>query len=148
MDMQCYIHAFGKPGMADKKSVFETQLEAIDAMLDGLPPPEAPSARQLVIASRGKIHAKLAAGQRLETIRDGLAAIGFDIKLNTLRDYLYNGEASKGARTATRAIKTRKVRKPSPMAETTPAPVTSFVLPADATEATAGGGPVRARKML
>ena len=134
--------------MTDAENELERRLTAIDAALDVMETPEPPSLRQLIIAAQPKIRRKLAEGHRLPAIRDALVTAGIDIKLGTLRDYLYNGEPSAAGRAAKIKRGRKKADAGSGRQEASKVAVAPFILPSNATEATAGGHPVRARKMV
>lgn len=132
--------------MAEESTTeMERWLNVIDAALEDMAPPEPPSRRQLIIARQAKIRRMIGQGHRLPAIRDRLAKAGLDIPIGTLRDYVYNGEPSM----AGRAAKVARERKKSGTKRIADAEQgEAFFLPDNATEATAGGAPVRARKMI
>ena len=124
-------------------SDFERRVAEARAALEAMPEPAPTTSRQVIITTREDIKRKAAEHGHggLEKVWQVYVSIGHNLKLSTFRDYVYNGETSREAKGAEAARKTRRSRKVTVVTEEAIAD-TAIV-----TESTAGGGPVRARKM-
>lgn len=124
--------------MDDVPSTFEQRVREAEAALDGLPTPDPPSSRQVIIACRRKILEKVQShGWR--AVHASFVALDHPVTLETFKDYVYKGKTSKAGRTAER--ERRKIPKVVPTEQTT------VVMAPEATQATAGGRAVVARKL-
>lgn len=128
--------------MDGNKTAFERRLMEAEAALDNLPVPDPPSSRQVVIAARRKILEKVKT-HGWKAVHATFVQIGHDITIETFKDYVYKGEPSKSGRTAERERTRRKVLKAESLPEASP-----IVLAPQATQATAGGKPVVAHKVI
>lgn len=127
--------------MDEVPSTFEERLREAEAALDGLPVPDPPSSRQVIIACRRKILERVKThGWR--TVHASFVAIGHKVTLETFKDYVYKGAVSKPARTADRERTRRKAQKATPTFDKP-----AVVLAPEATQATAGGRAVVAHKL-
>ncbi len=128
--------------MDGDETTFERRVREAEAALDSLPVPDPPSSRQIIIAARRKILEKVKShGWR--AVHATFVEIGHDITIETFKDYVYKGGLSKPGRTAERERTKRKAQKADHSLEQS-----TIVLAPEATQATAGGKPVVAHKVI
>ena len=128
--------------MDGDKVTFETRLMEAEAALDSLPVPDPPSSRQVIIASRRKILEKVKT-HGWKAVHARFVQIGHNITIETFKDYVYKGALSKPGRTAERERTKRRAQKADHSLQQSP-----IVLAPEATQATAGGKPVVAHKVI
>ena len=128
--------------MDGDKVTFETRLMEAEAALDNLPVPNPPSSRQVIVASRRKILEKVKS-HGWKVVHASFVQIGHNITIETFKDYVYKGAVSKPGRAAERERTLRKAQKADRSLDQS-----QIVLAPEATQATAGGKPVVAHKVI